>query len=321
MTKNGLITLGEALIDFIPVDATNITYQKSPGGAPANVAVGAARLGMKSAFIGKLGQDVLGEFLIETLTNYGVDVSSVAQTADYRTGLVFVTLDQTGERSFSFFVKESADLFLESTEVNEIPFKNHKIFHFGTISMLQNPVKQSTLTAIQFAKKHGMIVSFDPNVRLSLWKDEKQLRDTIFSVLPDVDVFKLSDEELAFLTGEADTAIIEDWIKTYNLKLVFLTKGAEGSIVFTKTGSVEVSALKVKTVDTTGAGDAFVSGFLYQLNQRQADLADLTLDEAREIAKFASVSGGLAASEKGAMTALPTLSAVNKIMTGNGSIE
>lgn len=319
MVKNGLITLGEALIDFIPVDSTNLTYQKSPGGAPANVAVGAARLGMRSAFIGKLGQDVLGEFLVETLSNYAVNVSSVCFTDSYRTGLVFVTLDSNGERSFSFFVKKSADLFLEETDVKEECFKDHKIFHFGTISMIQNPVKAATLKAINYAKQHEMIVSFDPNIRLSLWEDENVLRETIFSVLPEVNVLKLSDEELVFLTGTADPVAIKKWMKEFNLSLVFLTKGAEGSVVFTNSGSMKVDALKVSTIDTTGAGDAFVSGFLYCLNERKKELDTLTLEEAVEIAKFASVSGGLAASEKGAMTALPTLAAIHKNLIRNGS--
>ena len=319
MIKNGLVTLGEALIDLIPLDSTNLVYQKSPGGAPANVAVGAARLGMKSTFIGKVGQDVLGEFLVETLANYGVEVTSNCLTDSYRTGLVFVTLDSKGERSFSFFVKDSADLYLEETDVKEELFINQKIFHFGTISMLQNPVREATLKAINYSKQYGMIVSFDPNVRLSLWENENVLRETIFSLLPSVDVLKLSDEELLFLTGKEDHDGINKWMQEFNLSLVFLTKGAEGSIVFTKSGSMKVEALKVMTVDTTGAGDAFVSSFLYCLNERKREITSITLEEAAEIAKFASVSGGLAASEKGAMSALPTLAAVHKITTGNGS--
>lgn len=316
MKKHGLITLGEALIDFIPVDATNLTYQKCPGGAPANVAVGAARLGMQSAFIGKLGQDVLGEFLFETLSNYGVDVSNLTFTEAYRTGLVFVSLDESGERSFRFFIKESADRFLEETDINEEFFKRHKIFHFGTISMLNSPAREATLKAIQYAKRNEMLVSFDPNVRLSLWKDEEALRETIFAVLGDVDVLKISEEELLFLTGAEDLDIIKKWIKEYQLSLVFLTKGAEGSVVFTQSGMVSIEALKVNTVDTTGAGDAYVSGYLFCLERWEKDLAQMTVEEAAEIAKFASVSGGLAASEKGAMTALPSLSAVEKMLSG-----
>lgn len=319
MKKHGLITLGEALIDFIPVDSTKLTYQKCPGGAPANVAVGAARLGVKSTFIGKLGQDVLGEFLVETLSDYGVDVSAVSLTNAYRTGLVFVDLDESRERSFSFFVKESADMFLEESDINEEWFKEHKVFHFGTISMLKNPAREATLKAIQYANRNGMLVSFDPNVRLSLWKDEKSLRETIFSVLADVDVLKLSEEELLFLTGTNDLGSIEKWMKDYQLSLVFLTKGAEGSIVFTRNGMASVEAIKVHTVDTTGAGDAYVSGFLYCLDRREKDLAEMTVEEAVRIAKFASASGGLAASEKGAMTALPTLSAVQKVIEGKWS--
>lgn len=248
MNKNGLITLGEALIDFIPFDATNTIYQKSPGGAPANVAVGAAKLGMNSTFIGKLGHDLLGEFLIKILSEYGVDVSSVPLTDSYRTGLVFVNLDSNGERSFSFFVKDSADLFLEESELKEELFQVNKIFHFGTISMLQNPVRQTTKTAISYAKQQGMMISFDPNVRLSLWADQTLLRQTIFSVLQDVDVLKLSDEELLFITGKEDMAVIEEWMKKNNISLVFLTKGAEGCLVFTKHGSTKIEALKVNTV-------------------------------------------------------------------------
>ncbi|WP_174734396.1 aminoimidazole riboside kinase [Mesobacillus harenae] len=319
MKKSGLITLGEALIDFIPLDKTNTSYQKSPGGAPANVAVGAARLGMKSTFIGKLGNDVLGEFLRTTLKGFGVDVSSIRLTSDYRTGLVFVTLASDGERSFSFYIDPSADMFLDETEIEENVFKENKVFHFGTISLLMDPVRSATKKAISYAKKHGMIVSFDPNVRLSLWKDEALLKETIFNMLPDVDVLKISTEELDFLTGSEDTAIIDNWMTKYGLSLIFLTKGAEGSTVFTKSGAVEVKALKVNTIDTTGAGDAFVSGFLYCLNEREQDLSTISVEEAAEIAAFASVSGALAAAQKGAMTALPTLPEVQKMLSEDGS--
>ncbi|OCA82879.1 carbohydrate kinase family protein [Pseudobacillus wudalianchiensis] len=319
--KTGLMTLGEALIDFIPMDVENNTYIKSPGGAPANVAVGAARLGMTSTFIGKLGKDVLGTFLKETLQEYGVNVSSLILTESYRTGLVFVTLEEDGERSFSFYIKDSADFFLEETEINEDLFIDHKIFHFGTISLLREPARTATEKALFYAKKHGMIISFDPNVRLTLWKDEEALRRTILAMLPKVDVLKLSEEELLFLSGDLKVEVIEQWIREFNLSLVCLTKGAQGSIVFTKSGFVEVEALSVKAIDTTGAGDAFVSALLYCLNERTENISCLTLEEAAEVARFASVSGGLAASQKGAMTALPVLRDVQKIIGENRSVE
>ncbi|MGG3925618.1 carbohydrate kinase [Metabacillus fastidiosus] len=317
--KDGLITLGEALIDFIPSDNENKVYEKNFGGAPANVAVGGALLGMNSAFIGKVGQDVLGVFLQQTLKDYGVDVSSLSLTKDYRTGLVFVTLDKLGERSFSFYIEESADLFLEESEINEKLFKENKIFHFGTISLLKDPVQSATKKAVLYAKENDMIVSFDPNVRLSLWKDEEVLKETIFMMMKETDILKISDEELFFLTGSSDINIIEKWMEQYDLSLVFLTKGEEGSMVFTKSGFAHVHALKIKTVDTTGAGDAFVSALLYCMNKRIGDISSITLEEAIDIARFASISGGLAASQKGAITALPTLEKVQQTMMEHGS--
>lgn len=308
MDKNGLITLGEALIDFIPLDSENMIYQKSPGGAPANVAVGAARLGMKSAFIGSVGHDVLGEFIYETLMQYGVDVSCLALLDSYRTGLVFVTLDKAGERSFSFYIEDSADQFLKESAIQGNLFKENKIFHFGTISLVKDPAKSATKKAVSMAKENNMIISFDPNIRLSFWKNEELLKRTIFMMMNDVDVLKLSEEELIFLTGSDDKQSIRKWIEEYGLSIVFLTKGNLGSLVFIKDDrSAQIQAYPVSAVDTTGAGDAYVSALLYCLNERSKPLSAITLDEAIEIARFASVSGGLAASQKGAMTALPTL--------------
>ncbi|MFL0364360.1 aminoimidazole riboside kinase [Pseudobacillus sp. 179-B 2D1 NHS] len=318
--KKGLLTLGEALVDFIPMDSENMAYIKSPGGAPANVAVGAARLGMRATFIGKVGKDVLGVFLKETLKKYGVDISAVILTERYRTGLVFVMLDEIGERSFSFYIKESADFFLEKPEIKETWFIDKKIFHFGTISLLKEPASTATLQALSYAKKHGLIVSFDPNVRLALWENEERLRHMIFKMMAEANVLKLSEEELLFLTGDIDINTVKSWIKEYDLSLVCLTKGAQGSIVFTKNGWAEIGALPVNVVDTTGAGDAFVSGLLYGLNERTEGIHSISLEEAADLARFASVSGGLAASQKGAMTALPTLKEVRKTLTKNRSL-
>ncbi|KZR58027.1 aminoimidazole riboside kinase [Pseudobacillus badius] len=315
--KNGLITLGEALIDFIPADPENSTYIKSPGGAPANVAVGAARLGMESMFIGKLGSDVLGTFLKKTLAAYQVDTTSLIFTDTHRTGLVFVTLDKKGERSFSFYIKESADFFLEESEIREEWFIAKKIFHFGTISLLREPARRATQKALAYAKKHGLMVSFDPNVRLALWEDQELLKQTIFAMMSEADILKLSEEELLFLTGGTNTEAIKQWIDCYDLSLVLLTKGEHGSIVFTKAAVAEIDAWKVETVDTTGAGDAFMSGLLYGLNERNEAISSITLDEAANMARFASISGGLAASQKGAMAALPSLEEVRKIIREN----
>lgn len=305
MTK-GIISLGEALIDFIPLDNDNMSFQKSPGGAPANVAVGLARLGAKSTFLGKVGDDVLGRFLKEALTTYGVDTEYMYFTKDTRTGVVFVTLDESGERSFDFYIDPSADRFLEEQEVEASLFHSHNVFHFGSISMINEPARSATKAAVQQAKENGVIVSYDPNLRLGLWESEKKAKETIVSMLAQADIVKISEEELGFLTGEADIQKGVDHLSRFDIPVLYVTLGSEGSYVFTKEGHTRVPAMKVQAVDTTGAGDAFVSGILYQLSERNKAIHELSLEELEEITRFASVSGALAASTKGAITALPT---------------
>ena len=312
--KKGVISLGEALIDFIPLDADNLTYQKSPGGAPANVAVGVARLQTPSTFLGKVGNDVLGRFLKETLQSYGVNTAHMTMTDEVRTGAVFVTLGRGGERSFDFYIDPSADRFLQEEDIADGLFEENNILHFGSISMISEPSKSATEKAVRLARENGLVVSYDPNLRLSLWESEQQAKETILSIMSLVDVLKISEEELEFLTGEEEiksgVALLKE---QYDIPLIFITLGAEGSFTFTKDGSVRVPAMKVNAVDTTGAGDAFVSGILHCLANREGNVSEITLEGAKQMAEFASVSGGLAASEKGAMTALPTLEKVEEL--------
>ncbi|KHE72026.1 aminoimidazole riboside kinase [Halobacillus sp. BBL2006] len=304
--SKGVICLGEALIDFIPLDNENINFQKSPGGAPANVAVGLARLGADSTFLGKVGDDVLGRFLKETLTEYGVHTDSMYLTKDTRTGVVFVTLDENGERSFDFYIDPSADRYLEEAEVKPELFTSHNVLHFGSISMIDEPAKSATEAAVRQAKEKGLIISYDPNLRLGLWKAEEQAKETILSMLSEADMVKISEEELEFLTGKTDIDEGVKQLSSYEIPLLYVTMGAEGSHVYNQDGHTFVPAMKVEAVDTTGAGDAFVSGILYQLSERAKPVNQLTINELEEITRFASVSGALAASTKGAMTALPT---------------
>ncbi|SFG66834.1 fructokinase [Halobacillus alkaliphilus] len=303
--NKGVITLGEALIDFIPLDNENINFQKSPGGAPANVAVGLARLGAKSTFLGKVGDDVLGKFLKKTLEDYGVNTEYMYLTQDTRTGVVFVTLDQAGERSFDFYINPSADRFLEESEVDEAMFDNHNVLHFGSISMIDEPSNTATKTAVKQAREKGLIVSYDPNLRLGLWSSEEKARETILSMMGEADLVKISEEELEFLTGESDIETGVKKLQKYHIPVLYVTLGALGSHVYTSEGHTQVPAMKVESVDTTGAGDAFVSGLLYQLSE-YGTVEQLSLKELEGITRFASVSGALAASTKGAMTALPT---------------
>ncbi|RDU37356.1 aminoimidazole riboside kinase [Neobacillus piezotolerans] len=301
----GVLCLGEALIDFIPLDSENLTYQKAPGGAPANVAVGISKLGGRAAFIGKVGDDVLGHFLKETLEGYGVDASPLVLTKEARTGVTFVTLEPSGERSFSFYIDPSADRFLRKEELAPSLFKTNKIFHFGSISLIGEPSRSATLWAIEKAKEAGMLVSYDPNLRIGLWESEEQARETILSVLPYVDILKVSDVELSFLTGAA--SLEEGLAKLREVPLTLLTLGGEGSIYSFNGITGKVPALRCKVVDTTGAGDAFVAGILYSINESPKTLTGHSEQEIREMVRFASVSGGLATTKKGAMAGLPNL--------------
>jgi fructokinase len=313
--KKGIMTLGEMLIDFIPEDKEGLLYQKCPGGAPANVAVGAARLGSKASFIGKVGDDLLGHYLRDTLIQHGVAVDQLVFGTEANTGIVFVTLDETGERSFHFFNRPSADRFLHSHEINAAAFASHKLFHFGTISMLQEPVRAATQTAIKLAKEHQNWISFDPNIRLNLWEDEAVLSQLILEMLTYTDILKVSEEEVLFITGEAQ---LEQGIKALKrmaaIPLILVTKGSQGSVAFFDDLRIEVPTISIHAVDTTGAGDAFTAGYLYYLDQHLDALNNLDEPFLNQLLRFANICGGLAASAKGAMTALPNLQQVESYL-------
>ncbi|SDN86790.1 fructokinase [Psychrobacillus sp. OK028] len=301
----GVICLGEALIDFIPLDNENLTYQKAPGGAPANVAVGIAKLGGKSVFHGKVGNDVLGHFLVDTLNRYSVQTTSMLFTEDAKTGVTFVTLDPSGDRTFSFYINPSADRFLEEKELDHKLFETNKILHIGSISLISEPSRSATLKAIELAKEKGMLVSYDPNLRLDLWSSSEMAKEAIISTIPSADILKISEEELEFLTGATN---LEEGIASLpDLPLIVVTLGEKGSIYRFNNQTVRVPALKSKVVDTTGAGDAFVSGMLYLINESAKSLPNFTDTEMEEIIRFGSISGGLATTQKGAMTGLPSL--------------
>ncbi|MGN7297866.1 aminoimidazole riboside kinase [Ferdinandcohnia sp. SAFN-114] len=312
--KQGVICLGEALIDFIPFDQDNMQFLKSPGGAPANVAVGAARLGAKSSFIGKVGDDVLGNFLKVTLENYNVQTETMYLSNEVRTAITFVTLGEDGEREFSFYIEKTADRYLTPEEIPVSLFDEHNVFHFGSISLIDDPAESATKRALQLAKEKGLVVSYDPNLRPMLWKDLDIAKQKITSMLREADVVKLSEVELEFITGEKDIERGVTKLAQYNIPLSFITLGKDGVHAFFKGESIFVEARKVKSVDTTGAGDAFVSGLLYQFSRRDKEIVEYSLDEIKEIATFASVSGALAVSQKGAMSALPTLEQVQAFL-------
>lgn len=310
----GVLTLGEILIDFIPLD-NNMTYQKNPGGAPANVAAGVARLGGRAGFLGKVGDDALGRYLKSVLDEFNVKTENMLFTKKAHTGIVIVTLDENGERSFEFYVNPSADRLLSEDDIKQEMFKEYGILHFGTISMIDEITKKATLKAINIAKNEGMIISFDPNLRLNLWDFEERAKETVFKTLPLVDVLKVSDDEVKFLTG--CNSIEEGLIKLsdYGIKLILVTLGKDG-VLFNFNGIVEkVDGFNNQVVDTTGAGDAFVAGILYSISSCNKDLDELTVEDIKYFSKIANICGSYAVSKKGAMSALPTLDEVLNVLS------
>lgn len=285
--------LGDAVVDLLP-DGEGRLLQ-CPGGAPANVAVGIARLGGQSAFIGRVGDDPFGRFMSKTLADERVDVKYMRLDPAHRTSTVVVDLDDHGERSFTFMVRPSADLFLESADLPT--FSAGEWLHVCSIALSAEPSRSATFQAMAAIREAGGYVSFDPNIRPDLWQDENELRRCLEQTLQSADVVKLSVEELAFLTGDVQVNVgLDTLMARCPARLVLVTQGKEGVIAWHEGTVKHYPATPVQCVDTTGAGDAFVAGLLYGLADGQ------TLPP---VIALAQRCGALATTAKGAMTALP----------------
>ncbi len=301
----GIISLGEALIDFIPKDKNNIIFEKNPGGAPANVAVGVSRLESRSAFIGKVGSDSLGNFLYDTLNKENVNTGNLILTKEAKTALTLVTLDEKGDRNFEFFVKRSADRLLTKDEIDHNLFEDYKIFHFGSISMIDELSRKATKYALDLAVENNMIVSYDPNIRESLWEGMDEAKKIMKSVLGKINILKLSREELLFLTNEDNLEKAVEQIKNKNeIDIVLVTDGSNG-VYFYKNELIHVPSQKVKPVDTTGAGDAFVSAFLNRINESQEELTKISNEKIKKYCEFANHCSAFVIKKQGAMSMLP----------------
>ncbi|KAJ4813949.1 PfkB-like carbohydrate kinase family protein [Rhynchospora pubera] len=310
-----VVCLGEMLIDFVPtVSGLSLSeapaFKKAPGGAPANVAVGISRLGGSSAFVGKVGEDEFGYMLANILKENSVNNSGLRFDPGARTALAFVTLRSDGEREFMFYRNPSADMLLKEEELDLELIRKAKIFHYGSISLITEPSRSAHVAAAKAAKDSGVLLSYDPNLRLPLWPSADSAREGILSIWDIADIIKISEEEISFLTqGEDpyDDAVVRKLFHP-NLKLLLVTEGPDGCRYYSKEFSGRVPGIKVSAVDTTGAGDAFVAGILSQLAADQS----LIKDEARlrEALKFANVCGALTVTERGAIPALPTRQAV-----------
>lgn len=301
--------LGEILIDFTPVGMSeqgNPMYAANPGGAPGNVMVSLSCLGKNTAFIGSVGKDQFGELLVSTLQSKGVHVNGIVYS-DINTTLAFVHIDEDGERSFSFYRKPGADMMLSKEDLNLDLVKESKIFHVGSISMTNEPVREATLTALQYAKKHQKAISFDPNLRPLLWESLEKAKKQILTIMTYADIVKISDEELEFLTGVKDISVGAKQIyQQFQTPLLLVTLGSKGSYGFFKGKSLFVPAISVQPVDTTGCGDAFFAGVLYQIIENDLLHLNITEIEMEKILRFGNGMGAYVAGLKGAIPSMPT---------------
>lgn len=316
-----IYTMGEALIDFIPAEKGVALkavshFERVPGGAPANVAAGIARLGGSSAFIGKVGEDAFGHCIIDALKACGVDTSLMLTTKASGTALAFVTLDEHGDRDFAFYRNPAADMLLTPEEIDPAWFGASDILHFGSVDLIEAPVKYAHIKAIDAARAAGALISFDPNVRLPLWPTPEACRQAILEFLPKADLIKISDDELPFITGIEDTDQALTALFTGSVKAVVLTMGSAGAMLVTPGYRAEAPGFAVKPVDTTGAGDAFVAALLHQLALRQVRPEALKPGDALEILQFANAAGAITTQARGAISALPGLEAVQEMLEG-----
>lgn len=304
-----VVALGELLIDFtcISADADGYpTMAAHPGGAPANYLAAVTKFGGKTAMLGKVGTDAFGKLLTGTLEKAGIDTRGLIATPDVFTTLAFVTLDETGNREFSFARKPGADTCIGTDEVRYDLLDETKVLHFGTLSLTDEPARSATYAAVEYCREHGKLISFDPNLRKPLWRDLEEAKKQMLWGLQHADVVKISDEEVEFLFGLDVQAGAAHILKEFGVKLVFVTCGPEGCWFDNGTARGMTPSLRdIKVLDTTGAGDIFGGSAMWKLLQTGKAPADLTEADLRDITAFACTSAGLSTTRPGGISSVP----------------
>ena len=315
MKHYDVVALGELLIDFAPHSVNEAGYpvlSANPGGAPGNFLAALTKYGCRTAMIGKVGDDAFGKALVKTLGDAGIDTRGILVDPDVFTTLAFVSLDASGNRDFSFARKPGADTCLTPEEVDEALIADTKVFHFGTLSLTDEPAAQATRHAVELAKSHGALISLDPNLRKPLWKREEDAREEIEWSLHQADIVKISDEEIEWLWGLSPEKGAEKLLQEYHVSLVYATLGPKGCYAANGACSVTVqSPAGIHVVDTTGAGDIFGGSAMSQFIRSGKKPADLTEAELRRIVSFACTAASLSTQTHGGITSVPEYAAVD----------
>ena len=313
-----VVALGEVLIDFAPVSEDSAGYptlKANPGGAPMNFLATVVKYGHSGSMIGKVGDDAFGNLLIGTLERCGIDTAGIIKDRNNFTTLAFVTLDKNGDRRFSFARKPGADTQLMYSEIDTSVIENCDVFHFGTLSMTHSPALEATIACLQLAREKGRLISYDPNLRLSLWDSEEKAKRAMLKGLEYADVVKISDEEVEFLWGcdcEKGAQII---LNSYNPQLVYVTLGAKGCYYATKNESGYVpNPAGITAVDTTGAGDIFGGSAMSRFLMLGKPAEDLTKEDLEKICRFAVCAAALSTETTGGFTSIPETDHIEKIL-------
>lgn len=312
-----IVALGELLIDFTEIGYSKNgmkIFEQNPGGAPANLLTAASHMNHRTAFIGKVGTDMHGAFLKETLKKEGIDTRALIEDPNYFTTLAFVGIDKNGERNFSFARKPGADTMLQKEELDLKLLSNCKIFHFGSLSLTDEPARSATLEAITLARQSGAMISYDPNYRASLWKNQQTAIEKMKSVVPLADVIKVSDEESLLLTGAATYAEAADKLLGIGPKFVAITLGKHGVLIARKNHQEIIPAFTVEAVDTTGAGDSFWGGFLSCFLSFNQTIDQLEWEDIKKCAVTGNAVAALCVQKRGGIPSIPSQDAVNNFI-------
>ena len=317
--KNRLCGIGEALIDFIPdVKGQRLkdvpSFTRVAGGAPANVIGAVTKLGIPSKMLTKLGDDPFGDYIIDVLNEAGIDTSNIERDQEGETALAFVSLAADGNRDFKFYRKNSADLRYSVDDIPEDILDDCGMIHFCSVDLVESPMKEAHKKLIDMAIEKGVKVSFDPNLRFSLWDELDALKKTVNDFIPYADIIKISDEELEFITGKTDIKdAVPELLSAGRGKYVIYTKGADGAEIYTKDGMVEAPGYSIEVRDTTGAGDSFIGAFLFCiLRDEVEDLNSVSKDKLYEYLDFANAYAANTSTKEGALAAMATMDEIQE---------